>query len=150
MASSLNKVMLIGNVGKDPEVRTTTEGKKIVSFPLATSEVWKDKMSGEKKEKTEWHRVVIFSEPLANLAETYIKKGSKLYLEGSLQTRKWSDNSGLERYTTEVVLQSYNSAITMLDSRTNEGASNMVEPGNKPKGKSEDFNYDDLDDDIPF
>jgi len=115
MAGSVNKVILVGNLGRDPEVRSTQEGMRIVNFTLATSESWRDKMSGERKERTEWHRVVIFNERLGEIAEKYLKKGSKVYLEGALQTRKWTDNSGQERYTTEVVLQRFRGEMTMLD-----------------------------------
>ena len=115
MAGSINKVILIGNLGADPEVRHTQDGRPIVNLRVATSDSWRDKNTGERREKTEWHRVVIFSEGLAKIAEQYLKKGSKVYLEGALQTRKWEDQSGQERYTTEVVLQGFNSTLTMLD-----------------------------------
>src|SRR5882672_6637829 len=115
MAGSVNKVILIGNLGKDPEVRRMQDGRPVVNFSVATSETWRDKATGERKEKTEWHRVVIFSEGLAKIAEQYLKKGSKVYLEGSLQTRKWTDQQGVERYSTEVVLQNFNSQLAMLD-----------------------------------
>jgi single-strand DNA-binding protein len=114
MAGSVNKVILIGNLGRDPEVRRTQDGRPIVNFTVATSDTWRDKATGERKERTEWHRVVIFNENLAKIAEQYLKKGSKVYLEGSLQTRKWQDQSGQEKYTTEVVLQ-FNGQLTMLD-----------------------------------
>jgi len=115
MAGSVNKVILVGNLGKDPEVRRMQDGRPIVNLTVATSETWRDKNSGERKERTEWHRVVIFSEGLAKVAEQYLKKGAKVYLEGQLQTRKWQDQQGLDRYTTEVVLQGFNSQLTMLD-----------------------------------
>src|SRR6516162_2580944 len=115
MAGSVNKVILVGNLGRDPEIRSTQDGMRIVNFTLATSESWRDKMSGERKERTEWHRVVIFNERLGEIAEKYLKKGAKVYLEGALQTRKWTDNSGQERYTTEVVLQRFRGELTMLD-----------------------------------
>lgn len=115
MAGSVNKVIILGNLGKDPEIRRTQDGKPICNLTVATSETWKDKSSGERKEKTEWHRVVIFSEPLCKVAEQYLKKGSKIYIEGALQTRKWTDQSGVEKYSTEVVIQGFNSALTMLD-----------------------------------
>jgi single-strand DNA-binding protein len=115
MAGSVNKVILIGNLGADPEVRRTQDGRPIVNLRLATSETWRDKNSGERKERTEWHRVVIFNENLCKVAEQYLKKGSKIYLEGQLQTRKWQDQSGQERYSTEVVLQGFSSQLTMLD-----------------------------------
>jgi single-strand DNA-binding protein len=115
MAGSVNKVILVGNLGKDPEVRRTQDGRPIVNMTVATSETWRDKNTGERKERTEWHRVVIFSEGLAKIAEQYLKKGAKVYLEGQLQTRKWQDQQGQDRYSTEVVLQGFNSALTMLD-----------------------------------
>ncbi len=117
MAGSVNKVILIGNLGRDPEVRFSQAGAKIVNLSVATSESWKDKQTGERREKTEWHRVVIFNERLADIAEQYLHKGSKVYIEGSLQTRKWTGNDGQERYTTEVALQRYRGELTMLDSR---------------------------------
>jgi single-strand DNA-binding protein len=123
MAGSVNKVILVGNLGKDPEIRSTQDGRKIVTFSLATSESWRDKNSGERKEKTEWHRVVIFNEALAKVAEQYLKKGSKIYVEGALQTRKWTDQAGVEKYTTEIVLQNYRSELTMLDGRGEGGGS---------------------------
>ena len=115
MAGSVNKVILIGNLGADPEVRRMQDGRPVVNLRVATSESWRDKATGERKEKTEWHRVVIFNEGLAKIAEQYLKKGSKIYLEGALQTRKWTDQQGVEKYSTEVVLQGFNSALTMLD-----------------------------------
>jgi single-strand DNA-binding protein len=117
MAGSVNKVILIGNLGKDPEVRRLNSGDQVVSFPVATSETWRDKTSGERKERTEWHNVVIFNENLGKVAEQYCKKGTKVYLEGQLQTRKWQDQSGNDRYTTEVVLQRFRGELTLLDSR---------------------------------
>ncbi len=117
MAGSVNKVILIGNLGKDPEVRSMQNGGKVCNLSLATSESWKDKMSGERKERTEWHRVVIFNEGLIGIAERYLKKGSKVYLEGQIETRKWSDQSGQEKYSTEVVLRPYRGELTLLDSR---------------------------------
>jgi len=123
MAGSVNKVILVGNVGADPEVRTLPSGGKVVNLSVATSDSWRDKNSGERREKTEWHRVVIFSEGLVRVAEQYLRKGSKVYLEGALQTRKWQDQSGQDKYSTEVVLQGFNSNLTMLDGRgDNEGA----------------------------
>jgi len=115
MAGSVNKVILVGNLGRDPEVRFTQDNKKIVNLSLATSDSWKDKNTGEKRERTEWHRVVIFSDGLANIAEKYLRKGSKVYLEGQLQTRKWQGQDGQDKYTTEIVLQGFNCAMTMLD-----------------------------------
>jgi single-strand DNA-binding protein len=117
MAGSVNKVILVGNVGKDPEVKTFPSGGKIVEFSLATSERWNDKQSGEKKEKTEWHRIVIRSEPLGRIAENYVRKGSKVYIEGQLQTREWQDQAGQKRYSTEVVLSPFKGELTLLDSR---------------------------------
>src|SRR5690242_18181364 len=115
MAGSVNKVILVGNLGADPEVRRTQDGRPIVNLRVATSDTWRDKATGERKEKTEWHRVVIFSEGLAKVAEQYLKKGSKIYLEGALQTRKWQDKDGQDRYSTEIVLQGFNATLTMLD-----------------------------------
>jgi single-strand DNA-binding protein len=117
MAGSVNKVILIGNLGRDPEIRSTQDGMRIANLSIATSESWRDKASGERKERTEWHRVVIFNDKLVEIVEKYLKKGAKVYLEGALQTRKWTDNSGQERYTTEVVLQRYRGELTMLDTR---------------------------------
>lgn len=121
MAGSVNKVILVGNLGRDPEVRFAQNGNKIVNMSVATSESWKDKQSGERKEKTEWHRVVIFNDRLGEVAEKYLKKGSKVYLEGALQTRKWTGNDGVEKYTTEVVLDRFRGELTMLDGRGGEG-----------------------------
>ena len=121
MAGSVNKVILIGNVGADPEIRRTQDGRPIANLRIATSETWRDKATGERKEKTEWHRVVIFSEPLCKIVEQYLKKGAKVYIEGALQTRKWTDQSGVEKYSTEVVLQGFNSTLTMLDGRSGGG-----------------------------
>src|SRR3954468_10511571 len=117
MAGSVNKVILVGNLGRDPEIRNTQDGSKIVNLALATSETWNDRQSGERKEKTEWHRVVIFNDRVADVAERFLKKGAKIYVEGSLQTRKWTDQTGQERYTTEVVIGRFNGQLTMLDSR---------------------------------
>src|SRR5215475_9710750 len=117
MAGSVNKVILIGNLGKDPEIRRTQDGRPIASLSVATSETWRDRATGERKEKTEWHRVVIFNEGLAKVVEQYLKKGAKVYIEGQLQTRKYTDQSGVEKYSTEVVLQNFNSNLTMLDGR---------------------------------
>ena len=121
MAGSVNKVILVGNLGKDPESRSFQNGGKVVSFSVATSENWKDKNSGERKDKTEWHNVSIFSEGLARVAEQYLKKGSKVYLEGQLETRKWQDKDGNDRYTTDVVLRNFNSSMVLLDSREGGG-----------------------------
>ena len=127
MAGSVNKVILVGNVGKDPEIRRTQDGRPIANLTLATSESWRDKNTGEKKEKTEWHRVVIFNEGLCKVVEQYVKKGAKLYIEGQLQTRKWQNKEGQDQYSTEVVLQGFNGALTMLDGRA--GAGGMAESG---------------------
>ncbi len=118
MAGSVNKVILVGNLGKDPEVRSTQDGSKIVNLTLATSETWNDRASGERKERTEWHRIVIFNDRVADVAERFLKKGAKIYVEGSLQTRKWTDQQGQERYTTEVVIGRFNGQLTMLDGRS--------------------------------
>ncbi|MGX9392904.1 single-stranded DNA-binding protein [Nitrobacteraceae bacterium UC4446_H13] len=118
MAGSVNKVILVGNLGADPEIKRTQDGRPIANLRIATSETWRDKNTGERKEKTEWHRVVIFSEGLCRVAEQYLKKGAKVYIEGQLQTRKWTDQSGAERYSTEVVLQGFNATLTMLDGRS--------------------------------
>jgi single-strand DNA-binding protein len=122
MAGSVNKVILVGNLGKDPEVRRLQNGNPVVNLTVATSDTWRDKGTGERKEKTEWHRVVIFSEGLAKVAEQYLKKGAKVYIEGALQTRKWTDPQGVEKYSTEIVLQGFNSTLTMLDGRAGGGA----------------------------
>lgn len=156
MVSSLNKVVLIGNVGKEPEIRNTQDGREVASFPLATSENWKDKTSGERRERTEWHRIVIFAQPLINIIKSYVHKGSKLYIEGALHTRKWSDQSGIEKYTTEVVLQSYNSIMMLLDNRAagHSGVSSEIDGHREPshheptKGKAE--YAAEIDDEIPF
>ncbi len=158
MAGSVNKVILVGNLGADPEVRQTQDGRPIVNLRLATSENWRDKASGERREKTEWHRVVIFNENLARVAEQYLKKGSKVYIEGQLQTRKWQDQSGQDRYSTEVVLQQYRGELTMLDGKPRDGAGESDQrngefgrsgplPGAGGKGASFDK---ELDDEIPF
>jgi single-strand DNA-binding protein len=122
MAGSVNKVILIGNLGADPEIKRTQDGRPIANLRIATSDTWRDKATGERKEKTEWHRVVIFSEGLCKIAEQYLKKGAKVYIEGQLQTRKWTDPQGVEKYSTEVVLQNFNSTLTMLDGRSGGGA----------------------------
>jgi single-strand DNA-binding protein len=130
MAGSVNKVILVGNLGKDPEIRRTQDGRPIANLTIATSDTWRDKATGERKEKTEWHRVVIFNEGLCKVAEQYLKKGAKVYIEGALQTRKWTDQSGVEKYSTEVVLQGFNSTLTMLDGRSGGGGGNFAdEPG---------------------
>ena len=134
MAGSVNKVILVGNLGKDPEIRSTNDGTKVASLTVATSENWKDRATGERKERTEWHRVVIFNDRLVEVAERYLKKGAKVYLEGALQTRKWTDNSGQERYTTEVVLQKFRGELTMLDSRQGGGGGGGGEFGDDEGG----------------
>src|SRR5215510_12508132 len=134
MAGSVNKVILVGNLGKDPEIRRTQDGRPIANLSVATSETWRDKTTGERKEKTEWHRVVIFNEGLAKVAEQYLKKGAKVYLEGQLQTRKYTDAQGVEKYSTEVVLQGFNSNLTMLDGRSGGGGA-----GGGDYGDSSDF-----------
>lgn len=145
MAGSLNKVTLIGNLGKDPDVRFMPDGSKVASFSLATSESWKDKTTGERKDRTEWHRITVFNERLAELVEKYIRKGTKLYIEGQLQTRKWTDQAGVERYTTEVVLGKFRGDIVILDSKRGESAGDLDE-------KIEDEMPADIpiDDDVPF
>jgi len=129
MAGSVNKVILVGNLGRDPEVRRLNSGKPVVNLSVATSDSWRDKETGERKEKTEWHRVVIFNENLAKIAEQYLKKGAKVYLEGQLQTRKWQDQSGQDKYSTEVVLQGFNAQLTMLDGRDSSGGGAREENG---------------------
>jgi single-strand DNA-binding protein len=123
MAGSVNKVILVGNLGRDPEVRATQDGRELANLAIATSESWKDRNSGERKERTEWHRVVIFNEGLVGIAKNYLRKGSKVYIEGQLATRKWTDKDGAEKYSTEVVLQGYNSSLTILDSKREDGGS---------------------------
>ncbi len=138
MAGSINKVILVGNLGKDPEIRATQDGREIANITVATSESWKDRNTGERKEKTEWHRVVIFSEGLVNVAKNYLRKGSKVYIEGQLQTRKWTDQSGQERYSTEVVLQGFNANLTMLDGKRGDDAGGSM-GGNY--GGGDDISY---------
>ena len=152
MAGSVNKVILVGNLGRDPEVRRLPSGEPVVNLSLATSESWRDKTSGERKEKTEWHRVVIFNENIAKVAEQYLKKGSKIYLEGQLQTRKYTDKDGSEKYSTEVVLQRFRGELVMLDSRGGEGGGERMErPAMAGAGEgSRSFQRADLDDEIPF
>ena len=150
MAGSVNKVILVGNLGRDPEVRRLTSGDPVVNLSVATSESWRDKASGERKERTEWHRVVIFNENLAKVAEQYLHKGSKVYIEGALQTRKYTDKDGAEKYTTEVVLQKFRGELTMLDAR---GDSDRSERQPAMAGASEggrSFQRAELDDEIPF
>ena len=168
MAGSVNKVILVGNLGNDPEVRNLPSGGKVVNLSIATSERWKDRSSGEQREKTEWHRVVIFSEGLARVAEQYLRKGSKVYIEGQLQTRKWQDQSGQDKYSTEVVLQNFNSSMVLLDGR-GEGAGDSGGygggdnggfrgvrdisgggGGRRPSANAPAFEPGGMDDDIPF
>ena len=151
MAGSLNKVMLIGNLGADPVIRQTQDGKRLAQLSLATSESWKDKSTGEKKEKTSWHRIVIFNDGLAGVVESYLKKGSKIFVEGQLQTRKYNDANGVEKYTTEVVLGNYNGNLTMLDSRGAGDSSISSEPEmNQDMQQSSAPDDLDIDDEIPF
>jgi len=159
MAGSVNKVILIGNLGADPEIRSMQDGRPVCNLRVATNETWKDKATGERRERTEWHRVVIFQEGLCRIAEKYLKKGSKIYLEGQLQTRKWQDQSGQDRYSTEVVLQGFNSVLTMLDGRSGgmgEGAGDFSANSDfgsagpaRDSGAKQNFAAD-LDDEIPF
>lgn len=165
MAGSVNKVILVGNLGRDPEIRRTQDGRPIANLRVATSESWRDKTSGERREKTEWHSVVIFSEPLCRIVEQYLRKGSKVYIEGQLQTRKWQDQQGQDRYSTEVVLQGFNGSLTMLDGRSSgagagAGAPGMQESGQagydslpsngSSNGGAAKFDDKSLDDEIPF
>ncbi|MBR0828148.1 single-stranded DNA-binding protein [Bradyrhizobium manausense] len=163
MAGSVNKVILVGNLGKDPEIRRTQDGRPIANLSVATSETWRDKATGERKEKTEWHRVVIFNEGLCKVAEQYLKKGAKIYVEGALQTRKWTDQSGVEKYSTEVVLQGFNSTLTMLDGRGGGGGGSFGDDAGGDFGSSGPVSSaprravaagggrnNDMDDDIPF
>tara|TARA_Y100000590_G_C15457812_1_gene915299 strand:+ start:169 stop:627 length:459 start_codon:yes stop_codon:yes gene_type:complete len=152
MAGSLNKVLLIGRLGADPEIKQMVNGKNVARLSIATSQSWKDKSSGERKEKTEWHRVVIFNEGLINVVQQYLKKGANVYVEGQLSTRKWKDEStGQDKYSTEIVLQGYNSSLTMLDGRKKDDNTNLVTE-NKSNLPEENLNQDqsDLDDKIPF
>jgi single-strand DNA-binding protein len=163
MAGSVNKVTLVGNLGKDPEIRTLNSGDRVANLTVATSETWRDKASGERKEKTEWHRVVIFNDNLVKVAENFLRKGAKVYLEGSLQTRKWTDQSGAEKFSTEIILQKYRGELTMLDGKAGGGtgaddrddgysAGGGYAPSGRaaqPSGPRESFSAD-LDDEIPF
>ncbi|HXA72175.1 MAG TPA: single-stranded DNA-binding protein [Stellaceae bacterium] len=164
MAGSVNKVILVGNLGRDPEIRSTQDGTKVANLSLATSESWRDKSTGERKERTEWHRIVVFNERLVDVIEKYVKKGSKLYIEGALQTRKWTDNAGAEKYTTEVVLQRFRGDLTMLDGGRGGGAgiggsspddmgsggSSSSSGGGGMGGSRGGGGGSDLDDEIPF
>lgn len=145
MAGSVNRAILIGNLGKDPEVRRTQDGKSVCNLTLATSESWRDKSSGERKERTEWHRVTVWNEPLVKVCEQYLKKGSKVYIEGQIQTRKWTDKDGNEKYTTEIVLQGFNATLVMLDGRK-DGGDEAPPVTTKAKVKADA----DMDDEIPF
>jgi single-strand DNA-binding protein len=159
MAGSVNKVILVGNLGRDPEIRNTQSGQKVVNLSVATSESWRDRNSGDRQERTEWHRVVIFNDRLAEVAERFLKKGSKVYLEGTLQTRKWQGQDGQDRYTTEVVLGRFRGELQMLDGRGEGGGSEQrsgggdyqrESPGGGEQGPSWDSGGRDLDDEIPF
>jgi len=153
MAGSVNKVILVGNLGKDPEVRRMQSGDAVVNLSLATSETWRDKSSGERKEKTEWHRVVIFNKNLAEVAEKYLRKGSKVYVEGSLQTRKWTDKDGAEKYSTEVVLQNFRGELTMLDTKgggEGGGGGGRSFGGGAGEAPASFDRSSDMDDEIPF
>jgi single-strand DNA-binding protein len=166
MAGSVNKVILVGNLGRDPEIRSTQDGTRVANLSVATSESWRDKASGERKERTEWHRVAIFNEKLVEIAEKYLRKGSKIYVEGALQTRKWTDQSGQEKYTTEIVLQRFRGELTMLDGRAGGGGGDSPSEGEemgggggysgggggggRSSGGRAPAGGGDLDDDIPF
>lgn len=147
MAASVNKVIIIGNVGKDPEIRSFQNGSRVASFSVATSESWKDKASGERKERTEWHRISVLNDALVGIVEKYIKKGSKVYLEGQLETRKWTDNQGVDKYATEVVLRPYRGEITLLDGRKDGGDADERDTGSTQQAAS---SRNDMDDEIPF
>jgi len=153
MAGSLNKVLLIGRLGANPEIKQMVNGKSVARLSIATSQSWKDKSTGEKKEKTEWHRVVIFNEGLVGVVQQYLKKGANVYIEGALTTRKWKDeSSGQDKYSTEIVLQGYNSSLTMLDGKSKSDSSNLVTENKSslPNDSIQSVNNNDLDDEIPF
>ncbi|MBI1329839.1 MAG: single-stranded DNA-binding protein [Alphaproteobacteria bacterium] len=152
MAGSVNKVILVGNLGKDPDVRRMTSGEPVVNLSVATSENWRDKASGERKEKTEWHRVVIFNPNLAEVAEKYLRKGSKIYLEGQLATRKWTDKDGAEKYSTEIVLNRFRGELVMLDGRSEGGSGQSVgySGGGRRDEAPANFDRNEMDDEIPF
>jgi len=162
MAGSVNKVILVGNLGADPDIKRTQDGRPIANLSIATSDTWRDKNTGERKEKTEWHRVVIFNEGLCKVAEQYLKKGAKVYIEGALQTRKWQDKDGKDKYSTEVVLQGFNSTLTMLDSRSSGGGGSFASdeggggsfgsggPSQRRSVPASGGGRDDMNDDIPF
>ena len=150
MAGSVNKVILIGNLGRDPEVRTFQNGGKVCNFSIATSETWKDRNSGERQERTNWHNIAIFNENLAQIAEQYLRKGSKVYVEGQLETRKWQDQAGNDRYTTEVVLRNFRGELTLLDGRSENNNSNFSETASIDNESSDKVMTNDIDDEIPF
>lgn len=150
MAGSVNKVILIGNLGRDPEVRSFQNGGKVCNLRIATSETWKDRNTGERREKTEWHSVAIFQEGLVRIAEQYLRKGSKVYIEGQLQTRKWQDQSGNDRYSTEIVLQGYDAKLVMLDGANGNSGHSQQSNGGYDSGPSQGGQQRDLDDEIPF
>ena len=150
MAGSVNKVILIGNLGRDPEVRTFQNGGKVCNFSIATSETWKDKNTGERQERTNWHNIAIFNEPLGQIAEQYLKKGSKVYVEGQLETRKWQDQAGNDRYTTEVVLRQFRGELTILDSRNDNNSENPPINSELSDVTSAEITSDSTDDEIPF
>ena len=153
MAGSVNKVIIMGNLGKDPEIRNFPNGGRVCNFSVATSESWRDKNSGEKQERTQWHNISILSDPLVNIAERFLKKGSKVYLEGQLETRKWQDNSGSDRYSTEIVLRPYKGEITLIDNKADSNMSNEPISNNQMDEIQENRvspNVDDFDDEIPF
>ena len=153
MAGSVNKVIIMGNLGKDPEIRNFPNGGRVCNFSVATSESWRDKNSGEKQERTQWHNISILSDPLVNIAERFLKKGSKVYLEGQLETRKWQDNSGSDRYSTEIVLRPYKGEITLIDNKADSNLSNEPISNNQMDEIQKDSvspNVDDFDDEIPF
>ena len=153
MAGSVNKVIIMGNLGKEPEIRTFSNGGRVCNFPVATSDSWRDKNSGEKQERTQWHNISILSEPLVNIAERFLKKGSKVYLEGQLETRKWQDNSGSDRYSTEIVLRPYKGEITLIDNKADSNMTNEPISNNQMDEIQENSvspNVDDFDDEIPF
>ena len=150
MAGSVNKVILIGNLGRDPEVRTFQNGGKVCNFSIATSETWKDRNSGERQERTNWHNIAIFNENLSQIAEQYLRKGSKVYLEGQLETRKWQDQAGNDRYTTEVVLRNFRGELTLLDGRSENNNSNFSETASIDDESADKVLTNDIDDEIPF
>ena len=150
MAGSVNKVILIGNLGRDPEVRTFQNGGKVCNFSIATSDTWKDRNSGERQERTNWHNIAIFNENLAQIAEQYLRKGSKVYVEGQLETRKWQDQAGNDRYTTEVVLRNFRGELTLLDGRSENNNSNFSENASIDDESSDKVLTNDIDDEIPF